>query len=962
MKALRSINKPHVKWIEKAPDVKWIQPIKSRKGNNLLVKSGGEINPVYDMDDPGKLANAYVKDLKKMKKLYKESISILVGMGLGYLTESLLKSMEKGHRLLVIEPVAHMIRLAFHQFDFSKYIADGRLMMVPADNDTIIGALQTLSGARVISDWHLTINKYTQFRREEYANIITLTSEVLNQILCNTGTVAGDAGAIIADNDIACLPYVIRHRGVAELTNIFKGKPAILVSTGPSLAKNIHHLIDLKDRVIIVAVGQALRVLLAYDIRPDFICTVDFGDINMGHFEGLMDSDVPLITINRAYAPLLKAWQGPKFIAATPVPGFEHMATGILTDKGHIEAGGSVAHLCLGVAQLLGCNPITFVGQDLSLGATSHIAQADAMGEILVGENGQILWKVNDQRCRLHSDEMVTMGYAHNIPGYYGGEVTTNMGLASFLTVFESMVERHQSIKGNLIINATEGGARIKGTKLMSLKQVIKKYCQDPIDKNHLKSLLTMAEEGDELISKVIPLLQDDIDRLDVIIKNCRIAKAVNHGMKTLMSRSKYKKLLPKKRERLFDRCLAEAREDSSANTTALNYSFYDKLLKALPKKSPVRHIIVLSVKNFHHSEIAHQQSIQNPLVNVAIYGASRAIYDRDLKADQTIKAFLKDFETAMIRMNRNNLILNAAQEASESLHKSYNKTLDLLKEYDETKNNDLLVIGDDYKVDLDDAEDYFEKGNWAHPLLDAQKKMHHSNYDALDQDVRMVIRDIHIKALEMRNTDIEKAKESEDKHHDEMVKLIKCNDLIERSRELGLKEKDFKGALALLRKAVKLIPDNMEACWGLASALHHSRYLDESVSVYKKLVADYPDNLRFKFEMAQVMLINKTMDVQDGLKIVGEVMAITDEFDHFLSKIGDIYMQSNLPDEACITYQGYLDKYPADFDAWLRYGLALKAAGKPRQADLARKKAREIKPDHEPSQVALKNITHSDC
>ena len=225
-----------------------------------------------------------------------------------------------------------------------------------------------------------------------------------------------------------------------------------------------------------------------------------------------------------------------------------------------------------------------------------------------------------------------------------------------------------------------------------------------------------------------------------------------------------------------------------------------------------------------------------------------------------------------------------------------------------------------------------------------------------------MVIRDIHIKALEMRNTDIEKAKESEDKHHDEMVKLIKCNDLIERSRELGLKEKDFKGALALLRKAVKLIPDNMEACWGLASALHHSRYLDESVSVYKKLVADYPDNLRFKFEMAQVMLINKTMDVQDGLKIVGEVMAITDEFDHFLSKIGDIYMQSNLPDEACITYQGYLDKYPADFDAWLRYGLALKAAGKPRQADLARKKAREIKPDHEPSQVALKNITHSDC
>ena len=68
----------------------------------------------------------------------------------------------------------------------------------------------------------------------------------------------------------------------------------------------------------------------------------------MAHFKGLMDTDVPLIASNRTYAPLLKAWKGKKFIAATPVPGHETTAAGILEGKGFVETGGSVAHLCFG--------------------------------------------------------------------------------------------------------------------------------------------------------------------------------------------------------------------------------------------------------------------------------------------------------------------------------------------------------------------------------------------------------------------------------------------------------------------------------------------------------------------------------------------------------------------------------------------------------------------------------------
>lgn len=440
LKAIQTSNPElAIKLKESKDDCDWIQLIKSKNGDaNMLINKGSEIFPAYNMENPTQEA----LDATAKMNLFKQHVSIIVGIGLGYLTNATLKKAEKGHRIVVSEPVMPMLKIALNRYDFSKVINKRELFIISSIEQTVY-VLQAIASQYVIEGWLLTPDKYIKHRPDEYGDLLKIAGESLNQILCNTGTIAGAAGGIIADNDIACMPYVIRHRGVAELKGLFKDKPAILVSTGPSLAKNIHHLIDLKDRAIIICVGQAIRPLLAYGIRPDFSCTVDFGEVNYVHFKGLMDCGIPLVTINRTYAPLIRDWQGPKFIAATPVPGFEKMATGILSDKGFIEAGGSVAHLCFGLAQLLGCNPIIFVGQDLALGETSHIPLADAAGEVGVTANGQIVWKVKDQRCHLFGDVSHGMGPVHSVEGYYGKPVLTNLGLASFKTVFQSIVERH---------------------------------------------------------------------------------------------------------------------------------------------------------------------------------------------------------------------------------------------------------------------------------------------------------------------------------------------------------------------------------------------------------------------------------------------------------------------------------------------------------------------------------------
>jgi len=438
--ALKRINPKILEWLKKQPDIDWIQEARSEnKEKNLLIRSGGSLINAYPMDNPMKDA----REAANHMNLYKENVSVIIGIGLGYLCKAMIDKMEKGHKIVVAEPVGAMMKLALSNFDFSKELSDTSLIILPGKEELTF-VMHFLSNQFVVSDWILTTEKYTRYRSNEYSKVINIAQETVNQIMCNTGTIAGAAGGIIADNDVSCLPYVIRHRGVNELKGLFKGKPAILISTGPSLAKNIHHLISLKSQAILICVGQAIRVLLSYGIRPDFATTVDFGDINIGHFKGLMDCGVPLVTINRTYAPLLKEWQGPKFIAATPVPGYENLATGILTDKGFIEAGGSVAHLSFGFAQLLGCNPITFIGQDLALSEGSHIPLADASGNVKVNENGGIDWEVKDPRCSLTGKgKSYSMGQVHYIDGYYGQPVMTNMGLASFKTVFENMIANH---------------------------------------------------------------------------------------------------------------------------------------------------------------------------------------------------------------------------------------------------------------------------------------------------------------------------------------------------------------------------------------------------------------------------------------------------------------------------------------------------------------------------------------
>ena len=835
--ALREINDVLADMIE-ATNIKsdWFYKINSDMKNrpNLIVKNNANLIEAYQQDNPGQEGVEVVATNKA--HFSENNVSVQVGIGLGYLTKAICELKENKHKLVIVEPSLALIKEAFSLHDFSKDIKNKSFYIAIGKNEVSF-LLSSIESYNVIEEWHVFSEKYIEHRFQEYHELSNMTVQHINQLRCNTGTVIGN-GEQLAINDIANLPYIIRHRGINELKDIYKNKPAILVSTGPSLEKNIHEIIKLKDKVIIIAVAQALRILLAYDITPDFICTVDFGKVNYDHFRGLMDSDVPLIALNRTYDKILREWKGPKFIIGTPSPGFENTSSQVIAEKGHVEQGGSVSHVCLGAALHMGCNPIAITGQDLAYeGNKSHTDQADSSGTIEVEENGNIKWKINDPRSAI-KDETIEFGSYIPVEGYFEDMVITNIGLQSFITSFNNIISRYKD--KFKIYNCTEGGARITEADNMSLNKFIAIYCNKEINKSKIKPLLSLVDNVPELLNEAKELVKSDINILTDIIEN---------GEEAL---------------------------------------FYNKKIKDCTNKRELKKLFDLGEK----SSIACEEATKkNPLVTVAIYKTSREIQNKKVRVKSDKKTLLKNEINRNIRVKRNASILNAAVNTAKKLKPIYEKSYSIMY-----SNATIFqeMMEEKYKPNLKDVKQYFQKGNWAFPLLEARK---------------LGNKEIEKQALKMRNDAIKKAKKR--KNTDQYIEYL---NLIRESQIIGRDKKEFENALKLLKKAIKLFPEEERARWGLGTALHFNDKHKEAAKIYEKLVKDFPDNLRYQFEYANVMIM---IDLEKAQILLEEVFQKTHEFDNYLIHYAKLLQNQKNYEKAKLVLQDYLKKHPANYSAW---------------------------------------------
>ncbi len=148
----------------------------------------------------------------------------------------------------------------------------------------------------------------------------------------------------------------------------FKKIPAIICGAGPSLSKHLKMLRGLRDKAIIFAGGSALNALQAAGIDPHFGAGIDPNLCQLTRLQSTRSEHLPFFYRNRMFHEAFKAIKGPR-LYITGSGGYN--TSEFFEDKFHLESefideGHNVVNLCVEIAFRLGCDPIIFIGLDLS--------------------------------------------------------------------------------------------------------------------------------------------------------------------------------------------------------------------------------------------------------------------------------------------------------------------------------------------------------------------------------------------------------------------------------------------------------------------------------------------------------------------------------------------------------------------------------------------------------------------
>src|SRR6266850_2015454 len=271
-------------------------------------------------------------------------------------------------------------------------------------------------------------------------------------------------GRRTCENIAANIPWYLRCAGINEMKNAHAGRPAIIVSAGPSLRKNMHLLREAKEKAIIIATQTTLRPLLDIGVEPHYVTSLDYHDICTRFFENLPEKlSTTLVAEPKASARMFGLFPGPIRLLGNDFA--DKLLAPLKVEKDRLRAGATVAHLAFYLAEYLACDPIVFVGQDL--GFSDGLAYTP-------GTSYEDVWRPELSRfCTMEMKQWEHIArerpILRKIPDVAGRAMYTEQRLFSYLQQFE----RDFATSKARVIDASEGGALKRGAVVMTLAQAM---------------------------------------------------------------------------------------------------------------------------------------------------------------------------------------------------------------------------------------------------------------------------------------------------------------------------------------------------------------------------------------------------------------------------------------------------------------------------------------------------------
>ncbi|MFN0249717.1 MAG: motility associated factor glycosyltransferase family protein [Kofleriaceae bacterium] len=289
------------------------------------------------------------------------------------------------------------------------------------------------------------------------------------------------------------LGALARYPTVDAVGDAFAGKPMVIVAPGPSLAKNIDQLREVAGRAIVCCFSHSLKPVLAAGITPDIIVSVDPQDVRY-HFAGCDTTRSYLVNGATVHPSLFTTpSRGVLTLAANgPIDDWLFQAIGESTPE--VVGGGSVATSAFSLALRWKCDPVIFLGLDLSFPEGKYYvatsSDGDARAEVSADGTMRVAgWSAGFREMKARGGPAAIRERVVELPGWSGDRVPSSFMFALFHRWFVETMRRVTT----RVYNCTEGGARIEGMQHVPFADV-RALLDTPVDMSPIAAAIAETD------------------------------------------------------------------------------------------------------------------------------------------------------------------------------------------------------------------------------------------------------------------------------------------------------------------------------------------------------------------------------------------------------------------------------------------------------------------------------------
>ena len=368
-----------------------------------------------------------------------------------------------------LEPVAEILRDLGQRRIVMHAGGSPEGAIATVTHDEIVTAIRTMAP---VTAARFVVRAALGVERGEAEAVTEVVRVALSEMRIHRNTVQAFSRTWI-EQGAANLPAIAKWPSIAALDGKFMGKPMVIVAPGPSLAKNIAELHNLKGRAIIAVFSHSLKPVVAAGLIPDLVITVDPQDVGY-HFAGCDVSQSCLVNAATVH-PSLFELDAPRCLSMSANCAIDDWIFDGLGEQAMAPGGGSVATSAFSLALRWQCDPIIFVGLDLSFpGGRCYVeSSVDGDAKAVVDAHGHVNvegWSDGFNTMKKRGGPAAPIQRSIELPGWHGGTVPSSFMFSMFHRWF---VERMRSVTGTRVFNCTEGGSFIEGMEHRALAAVL---------------------------------------------------------------------------------------------------------------------------------------------------------------------------------------------------------------------------------------------------------------------------------------------------------------------------------------------------------------------------------------------------------------------------------------------------------------------------------------------------------